>query len=73
MEIARGIRVAVGHEDLMAKIELVMNETKKGKAMRRKAWEMKKMIDNAMKDEDVWKGSSVKAMDEFLNCVHVGN
>ncbi|KAH7543585.1 hypothetical protein FEM48_Zijuj02G0199500 [Ziziphus jujuba var. spinosa] len=68
-----GIRVAVGHEDLMAKIELVMNETKKGKAMRRKAWEMKKMIDNAMKDEDVWKGSSVKAMDEFLNCVHVGN
>ncbi|KAF3434082.1 hypothetical protein FNV43_RR25185 [Rhamnella rubrinervis] len=65
VEVARG-RSVVGHEDLAAKMELVMNGTDKGIEMARKACQVKEMIKNAMKDEDGFKGSYVKAMDEFL-------
>lgn len=67
VEVARGKSCEVRHEDLVAKIELVMNETKKGKEMRRKAWEVREEIRNAMKDEEGFKGSSIKAMDDFFS------
>ncbi|KAF3434081.1 hypothetical protein FNV43_RR25184 [Rhamnella rubrinervis] len=70
VEVARG-RSIVGHEDLAAKIELVMNGTDKGIEMARKACQVKEMIRNAMKDDDGFKGSSVKAMDEFLNAANL--
>lgn len=35
--------------------------------MTRKACEVREMIENAMKDEDGFKGSSAKAMHEFLS------
>ncbi|KAF3452575.1 hypothetical protein FNV43_RR03008 [Rhamnella rubrinervis] len=66
VEVARGKSI-VRHEDLAAKIELVMNGTEKGTEMTRKACEVREMIKNAMKDEDGLKGSSVKAMHEFLS------
>ncbi|KAF3434086.1 hypothetical protein FNV43_RR25189 [Rhamnella rubrinervis] len=66
VEVARG-RSVVGHEDLAAKIELVMNGTDKGIEMATKACQVKEMIKNAMKGEDGFKGSSVKAMGKFLN------
>lgn len=53
---------------IAAKIELVMNETQqKGKEMGRKAFKAREMIRNAIKDEGGFKGSSVKAMDEFFS------
>lgn len=68
VEVARGKSNEVRHEDIAAKIELVMNETQqKGKEMRRKAFEAREMIRNAIKDEEGFKGSSVKAMDEFFS------
>jgi hypothetical protein len=46
---------------------LVMDETEKGNAMRRKAREVRDMIIDAVQYENDHKGSSVKAMDEFLD------
>ncbi|XVF47437.1 hypothetical protein PTKIN_Ptkin03bG0108700 [Pterospermum kingtungense] len=66
-EVARGKTCQVKHEDLAAKIELVMSDSEKGKEMRRKASEAREMVENAMKDEKGFKGSSVKAMDDFFN------
>ncbi|KAJ8551297.1 hypothetical protein K7X08_000667 [Anisodus acutangulus] len=62
VEVARGNNSQVKHEDILDKIELVMGENEKGKEIRRKACEVKEMI-----DDDNFKGSSIKAMDEFLN------
>ncbi|EOY32552.1 hypothetical protein QUC31_019369 [Theobroma cacao] len=67
VEVARGKTCEVKHEDIAAKIELVMSDCMKGKEMRRKASKVGEMIKNAMKDEKGFKGSSVKAMDDFFN------
>ncbi|TKY48352.1 UDP-glycosyltransferase 92A1 [Spatholobus suberectus] len=67
VEVARGKSCEVKHEDIVAKIELVMDETEKGVMMRKKAGDIRDMIRNAVKDEDGFKGSSVRAMDEFLS------
>ncbi|KAJ4724185.1 Glycosyltransferase [Melia azedarach] len=67
VEVARGMNFEVLKEDMVEKIELVMNETPKGKEMRRKASEVKEIIENAVRNEENFQGSSVKAMDQFLN------
>ncbi|XWS73499.1 hypothetical protein CRYUN_Cryun02cG0134500 [Craigia yunnanensis] len=67
VEVARGKTCEVKHENVTAKIELVMSDCEKGKEMRRKASEVREMIKNAMKDEKGFKGSSVDAMDDFFN------
>ncbi|KAM7523374.1 LOW QUALITY PROTEIN: hypothetical protein LguiA_013276 [Lonicera macranthoides] len=62
--------VIVKHEDIVTKIELAMNETKKGMNMRRKACEVKETIKRASGDrKNGVDGSSVKAMDDFLHAV----
>ncbi|KAI5321176.1 hypothetical protein L3X38_030247 [Prunus dulcis] len=66
LEVARGKSCEVRHEDIVAKMELVMNETEKGNQMRRKACEAKEIIKDAMKDEYGHKGSSIKALEDFL-------
>lgn len=66
MEVARGKSCDVRHDDLVAKIELIMSETEIGNEIRKKASEVKEMIDKSMKDEKGLKGSSSKAMDDFL-------
>lgn len=71
VEVARGKRCEVKHEDIVAKIELVMGETKKGIEMREKVGNIRDMIRDAMKEEDGFKGSSVRAMDEFLSAAAV--
>lgn len=71
VEIVRGKTCEVRHEDMKAKIELVMNETEKGKEMRRKASKVKGMIKNAIRDEDSFKGSSVKELDDFFKAATV--
>ncbi|XP_059668873.1 UDP-glycosyltransferase 92A1-like [Cornus florida] len=67
VEVARGTRYEIKHEDIVEKIELVMGEEEKGKEIRRKACEFKKMMKDSIRDEEGFKGSSVKGMDEFFN------
>jgi hypothetical protein len=68
VEVARGKSCEVRSEDIVAKIELVMNETQTGKEMKSRACQAMEMIKNAVKDEEEGsKGSSVKAMDDFFS------
>ncbi|KAG4187000.1 hypothetical protein ERO13_A08G077500v2 [Gossypium hirsutum] len=69
VEVARGKTCEVKHEEVAAKIKLLMSDSEKGKEMRRKACEVREMIESAMKDDDEggFKGFSVKAMDEFFH------
>lgn len=66
VEVARGNTCEVKQEDIAEKIKVVMDEREKGKDTRRKAEKMKETIMAATKNEDGWRGSSVKAMDAFL-------
>ncbi|KAI3934540.1 hypothetical protein MKW92_050888 [Papaver armeniacum] len=67
VELARGNRNEITHEDAVRVIDLVMNnESKKGVEMRHKACEFKQMIENAIRDEEGFVGSSVKGLDEFF-------
>ncbi|XP_024991984.1 UDP-glycosyltransferase 92A1 [Cynara cardunculus var. scolymus] len=66
VEVARGNDFEVRSEDLREKIEEVMSETGKGKEMRKKAFEIKKIIEAATRDEEGFKGSSVAAMEDLL-------
>ncbi|CAK9146764.1 unnamed protein product [Ilex paraguariensis] len=54
---------------LMEKIELVMSENERGHEIRTKACEVQEMIKDSIRDEEEFKGSSVKAMDEFFKAV----
>ncbi|KAM4097033.1 hypothetical protein ACJW30_08G150600 [Castanea mollissima] len=67
VELARGKSCEIRHEDIVEKIELVMNETKKGNEMRSRACEVMEIIKNAKKDEEGFKGCSVKALDDFFS------
>lgn len=51
VEVARG-KSLVRHEDLVAKIDLVMNGAERGIEMTTKACEMREMIEYAMKHVD---------------------
>ncbi|BAT91805.1 hypothetical protein LR48_Vigan05g195500 [Vigna angularis] len=67
VEVARGKSCEVKCDDIAEKIALVIEETEKGIAMRKKAGYVRDVIKDAVKDEDGFKGSSVNAMDEFLS------
>nr|DAD29897.1 TPA_asm: hypothetical protein HUJ06_031365 [Nelumbo nucifera] len=66
VEVARGNSCEVGHEQIASVIELVMGGTEKGENLRRKACAVKEMIEDAVNDDESYKGCSVKAMDEFF-------
>ncbi|OIT39196.1 PREDICTED: UDP-glycosyltransferase 92A1-like [Nicotiana attenuata] len=67
VEVARGNNSQVKHENILEKIELVMGENDKGKEIRRNAIEVKEIIGDAIIDNEDFKGSSIKAMEDFLN------
>ncbi|KAJ4972180.1 hypothetical protein NE237_005279 [Protea cynaroides] len=67
VEMARGNRSEVREEKILRLIKVVMGETEKGEKMRKKACEVKEIIKDAMRDEESYKGSSLKAMDEFFD------
>lgn len=67
VEIARGPVCDVRHEEIIRKIELVMYNTEKRKDMRKKCCDVRNMMKDAIRDEEGFRGSSVKAMDEFFN------
>ncbi|KAH0715277.1 hypothetical protein KY284_008182 [Solanum tuberosum] len=58
------VEVARGNN---SQIEVVMGINEKGNEIRRKTCEVKEMISDAIIDDEDFKGSSIKAMDEFLN------
>ncbi|KAI3461073.1 hypothetical protein Pfo_017736 [Paulownia fortunei] len=64
--VANGVSAEVKHKEVVKKIELMMKDDE-GNVMRRKACKVKEIIQNATNDEEQCKGSSVKAMDNFLN------
>ncbi|KAJ6714067.1 GLYCOSYLTRANSFERASE [Salix viminalis] len=67
VQVARGRISEVKSEDIVAKIDLVMNDSEKGKEMRKRACEVRNIINNSIDDKEEFKGASVKAMDDFLN------
>ncbi|GLU19396.1 hypothetical protein SLE2022_356500 [Rubroshorea leprosula] len=69
--VAEGSVCEVRHEDILEKIKMVMNGTEEGKEMGRRVRKVRDLIKNAMKEEKGFRGSSVKAMDEFLHAALV--
>ncbi|XP_043691860.1 UDP-glycosyltransferase 92A1 [Telopea speciosissima] len=67
VEMARGNSSEVKHEHILKLIELVMCETEKGEKMKKRACEVKEIIRDAMRDEESYRGSSLRAMDEFFD------
>ncbi|KAG5517616.1 hypothetical protein RHGRI_038123 [Rhododendron griersonianum] len=63
LEVARGSGSEVRCEDIVEKIEKVMM----GMELRKRAGEVKEVIRNAVGSDEFMKGSSVKAMDDFLD------
>ncbi|KAI3980448.1 hypothetical protein MKX01_038620 [Papaver californicum] len=68
VELGRGNRNEIRHEDVVRVIDLVMsNESKNGAEMRTKACEVKAMIENAIReDEQGLNGSSLNGLEEFF-------
>jgi hypothetical protein len=73
VEVARGKSCEVKYEDIVEKIELVMSES--GVKIRDNASKIKDTIKNALRDEneDGFKGSSVRGIDEFLSAAGKSN
>ncbi|KAF6158669.1 hypothetical protein GIB67_040183 [Kingdonia uniflora] len=70
VEVARGNVSDIKHEDVVRVIELVMGGTEKGEDMRKKVTKVAEMIEDAIRDTDEGlKGSSVKALDKFIDAV----
>ncbi|WOH06407.1 hypothetical protein DCAR_0625858 [Daucus carota subsp. sativus] len=67
VEVARGTQLEVRCEEIAHTIETVMRNDGKGKKMRDIACEVKAVIEDAIRDEEDYKGSSVKCIQEFLN------
>ncbi|KAF6135651.1 hypothetical protein GIB67_028222 [Kingdonia uniflora] len=68
IEVVRGINSdIIGYNHIAEVISNVMGDTEKGENMRRKTRKVKKMMNDALKESEGFKGSSVKAMNEFLN------
>lgn len=67
VEVARGTQFDVRCEDIVHVIEMIMRGDGRGKKMREKARKVKEMIEDAVRDEEDYKGSSVKSMEEFLH------
>ncbi|KAL3828155.1 hypothetical protein ACJIZ3_016957 [Penstemon smallii] len=66
LEVARGTSFEVRQQDIMEKIELVMGENEMGRKIRRKSSQVKELVIDAVRDEDGYKGSSVKAIEELF-------
>ncbi len=69
VELARGSQGVIVGKDVKRVIELVLDKEGKGKDMRKKADEVKEQLRASMRDEKEEKGSSVKAMDDFVRTI----
>ncbi|KAM1925231.1 hypothetical protein ACFX13_032532 [Malus domestica] len=70
VELTRGVQSNIGWKEVKEVIDLVMDESGKGGEMRKNAGEIKKQIRGSIRDNDgdqgKEKGSSVKAMEDFV-------
>nr|POE73858.1 crocetin glucosyltransferase 3 [Quercus suber] len=69
VELTRGSQGIIVGKEVKRVIELVFEKEGKGKDMRNKAVEVKKQLRAAVIDETEIKGSSVKAMDDFVRTI----
>ncbi|KAH7839256.1 hypothetical protein Vadar_001854 [Vaccinium darrowii] len=69
VDLARGVGSGVMAEEVRKVVELVSEEGGKGGEMKRKAVENGERMKAAMREEGVRKGSSVKAMDDFVSAI----
>ncbi|KAL4308659.1 hypothetical protein GQ457_01G034650 [Hibiscus cannabinus] len=69
VELTRGIQSSISSEGVKEVIEMVMDKEKKGGDMKRKAEEIAQHVRAAMKDEGNEKGSSIKALDDFVSAI----
>ncbi|XXG90626.1 hypothetical protein AAC387_Pa12g2348 [Persea americana] len=67
LEVARGCGGEVETGRVKEVVEMVMGETEKGKEMRRKALKVKEMMKEANRDDEEFRGSSVRALDDFIS------
>ncbi|GKV41011.1 hypothetical protein SLEP1_g48592 [Rubroshorea leprosula] len=71
VELTRGLQSEIRGEEVKEVIETVMGEKGKGAEMRKKATEVAERIKAAMNEEGDEKGSSIKALDDFISAVYV--
>ncbi|XP_058092294.1 UDP-glycosyltransferase 92A1-like [Magnolia sinica] len=67
VEIARGCDWEVSGENVRRVIEMVMGGSERGEEMRRKALGVREMMEEAVREDEGFKGSSVKMMEEFIS------
>ncbi|GAV86596.1 UDPGT domain-containing protein [Cephalotus follicularis] len=74
IEIARGCNSAIiDHDHIARVIKMVMGETGKGEELRRKACQIKEKMEDAIREGEGFKGSSITAMDQFLETASLRN
>ncbi|KAL3829254.1 hypothetical protein ACJIZ3_018056 [Penstemon smallii] len=69
VELTRGVQSSISRDGVKKVIEMVMGEGSKGEEMKKKAGEIGELIRGAVIEEGSHKGSSLKAMDEFVNAL----
>ena len=66
VEVARGVDSETKHDEIARVIKIVLGKTEKGEEMRKKANQMKKKMEDALREEEGFEGSSIKAISDFL-------
>ncbi|XP_022761001.1 UDP-glycosyltransferase 92A1-like [Durio zibethinus] len=69
VELTRGMQSSISGEEVKKVIQLVMDKKGKGGDMKKKAEEIAEHIRAAVRDEGNEKGSSIKAMDDFISAI----
>lgn len=67
VELTKWFSSDIDKEDVKKVVEIVLGKSGKGKEMREKANEIGMCIRGAIKEEEDFKGSSVKALDDFIS------
>ncbi|XP_019172434.1 PREDICTED: UDP-glycosyltransferase 92A1-like [Ipomoea nil] len=68
VELCRGSQSSISREEVKSVVDRVLDKEGKGKEMKNKAVQIKELIRSALK-EDGAKGSSVRAMDDFVTTI----
>ncbi|CAI9117349.1 OLC1v1018725C1 [Oldenlandia corymbosa var. corymbosa] len=70
VEICRGLQRNLDKEDVKNIVTMVLdNQEGKGQEMKKKALEIGKLMRDSVKEDEGFKGSSIKAMDDFISAV----
>ncbi|XP_022873726.1 UDP-glycosyltransferase 92A1-like [Olea europaea var. sylvestris] len=69
IELTRGLQSIITKDDVKRVINIVMDRGGKGKEMKKKAAEIGELIRASVKEDGSFKGSSIKAMDDFVSAL----